>query len=96
MISVIIPSANSVIIDRVIGALLRQTAQQVLAEIIVVGQDARRLVPRSSPVRFIHTARVLSIGEARNLGARLASGDYLLFLDADCIAVEQLRPTRPS
>lgn len=90
MISVIIPNINSNVIDQVIDALLHQTTQHILAEIIVVGQDYHQLVPCSPQVRFINTTSVLGISQARNLGAKHASGDYLLFLDADCIATEQL------
>jgi GT2 family glycosyltransferase len=87
-ISVIIPNLHSPLIDQVIVALERQTAPQLICEIIVVGQDRYGRVPSS--VRFVATERPLSAGAARNLGAKLASGDYLLFLDADCIAARDL------
>lgn len=85
-ISIIIPSLHSPLIDQVIAALRMQTAP--FHEIIIVGQDRHNLVPPD--VTFLHTKRPLSAAAARNLGARHASGDYLLFIDSDCIASAQL------
>jgi GT2 family glycosyltransferase len=87
-ISVVIPNLHSPLIDQVIDALERQTARRLICEIIVVGLDCYRRVP--SGVRFVETPKQLSAGAARNLGAKLASGDYLLFLDADCLAAPDL------
>jgi GT2 family glycosyltransferase len=87
-ISVVIPNLHSPLIDQVIDALERQTARQRIREIFVVGQDRYGRVPPG--VRFVETPKQLSAGAARNLGAKLASGDYLLFLDADCLAAPDL------
>jgi GT2 family glycosyltransferase len=87
-ISVIIPNLHSPLIDQVIAALARQTARQLICEVIVVGQDRYGRVPPS--VRLVATEQPLSAGAARNLGAKLACGDILLFLDADCIAAPDL------
>jgi GT2 family glycosyltransferase len=87
-ISIVIPNLHSPLIDQVIAALDRQTARQLICEIIVVGQDRYGRV--SPSVRFVATEQPLSAGAARNLGAQLAVGDYLLFLDADCIAAPDL------
>lgn len=84
--SIIIPSLNSPLIDRVIAALRHQT--RPIREIIVVGQDCYGLLPSS--VSFIQTERPISAAAARNLGAQHASGEYLLFIDADCIAAPDL------
>lgn len=85
-ISIVIPNLHSPIIDQVIAALTVQTAPA--QEIIVVGQDRYGLVP--ADVIFLQTERPISAAAARNLGARHAGGDYVLFIDSDCIACPQL------
>jgi GT2 family glycosyltransferase len=88
MVSVIIPSLNSPLIDQVIDALERQTVHDQIREVIVVGQDRYGRVPPQ--VRFIPTPQPISAAAARNMGAQLASGSYLLFIDSDCIAAPDL------
>jgi GT2 family glycosyltransferase len=88
MLSIIIPSLHSPIIDRVVAALQSQTARSSIREIIVVGQDRHSLVPPD--VTFVHTERPISAASARNLGAQRASGDLLLFIDSDCVAQPDL------
>lgn len=88
MISVVIPKLHSPLIAEVIAALERQTARSRIAEMIVVGQDRDGRVPPQA--RFVATPRPMAAAAARNLGARLAQGDYLLFLDADCIAAPDM------
>jgi len=88
MISILIPNLHSPLIGQVIEALDGQTARSAIHELIVVGQDRYGLIPVD--VRFIRTQRPISPAAARNLGARLAGGEYLLFIDADCIAAPDL------
>jgi GT2 family glycosyltransferase len=88
MISVVIPNLHSPLIGQVVQALAGQTARAAIREVIVVGQDRYRLAPPD--VRFVQTPRPISPAAARNLGARMAGGDYLLFLDADCLAAPDL------
>ena len=88
MISIIIPNLHSPLIGQVIQALVSQTARSAIREVIVVGQDRYGLVPADA--RFVPTPQPISPAAARNLGARLSSGEYLLFLDADCIAALDL------
>src|SRR5689334_2346672 len=83
LLSVVIPNLHSPLIGQVIEALGRQTARSAIHELIVVGQDRYGLVP--DDVRFIQTPQPISPAAARNLGARDAGGEYVLFLDADCI-----------
>jgi GT2 family glycosyltransferase len=71
-------------IDRVIYALLNQSESGLVHEIIVVGQDENCLVPPN--IRFIETPYPASPAKARNIGARHATAEWLLFIDDDCIA----------
>ena len=93
-ISVIIPNLHSPLIGAVLAALRAQTATAGIREIIVVGMDKHNLVVADELVRPIPTARPISPAAARNRGAAAATGDYLLFVDADCLlapdAVERL------
>jgi GT2 family glycosyltransferase len=88
MISVVIPTLHAPLLGQAIAALQQQTAAHLVAEILVVGQDRHGLVPAG--VRFVETPQPVSAAAARNIGARLASGTYLLFVDADCIATPDM------
>jgi cellulose synthase/poly-beta-1,6-N-acetylglucosamine synthase-like glycosyltransferase len=88
MISVIIPNLHSPIIDQVIRSVEEQTLSYQDIEIIVVGQDQYGLVPHHVP--FIVTQQPMAAAQARNLGAQQTHGEYILFLDADCIAAPSL------
>ena len=93
-ISIIIPNLHSPLIGEVIAALRAQTASANICEIIVVGMDRHHLVAPDALLRVIDTVRPISPAAARNCGAAAATGDYLLFVDSDCLlapdAVERL------
>lgn len=85
-LSIVIPSLNAPLIDQVIVALQRQTGQAHINEIIVVGQDQPGRLRAITGITFIETPTPVSAAAARNLGARRATGEWLLFTDADCLA----------
>lgn len=87
-VSIIIPTLHSPMIGEVLQALYRQSSYHAVGEIIVVGLAEAGAV--TAPARLVPTGQPLSAAAARNLGASLASGDILLFIDSDCIAHPQL------
>lgn len=88
MISVIIPAYNpGDTLGACLDALLAQSAPRSDYEIIVVDDgstDTTRALAQSRGVRVISQPN-RGAAAARNLGAAQASGDVLLFLDADSV-----------
>jgi len=86
-VSVVVPARNER--DRIgllLESLLHQTKPPL--EIIVVDNgstDGTAEVARSYGVKVI-TEPVVGVAWARNTGAAKASGDILVFVDADCVA----------
>lgn len=92
LLSVVIPSYRSGrSLPAVLEALCRESAG-LDCEILVVDSTgdgaADRLARRHPSVTVIEPPGRLSCGAARNAGAAQARGDYLLFLDADCVPAE--------
>lgn len=84
-ISIIIPNLNSPIIDQTIDSLLHQSSPYPY-EIVVVGQDKHGLIERfCTRVKFIKTDKPVNAAIARNIGITSSKGDFLLFLDSDCV-----------
>ncbi len=86
LVSIIIPNRNSRVIDQTLASLFAQSAFDRIKEILVIGVDEPGLVVETCPVQFISTQEAVSAPVARNIGIRRATGDYLAFIDADCIA----------
>jgi glycosyltransferase involved in cell wall biosynthesis len=84
-ISIIIPNLNSPIIDRTLESVLHQDSKHDF-EVIVVGMDQYNLVEQFEQVTFLQTPSPIGAAEARNIGIRHAQGEWLLFIDSDCIA----------
>jgi glycosyltransferase involved in cell wall biosynthesis len=86
LISVIIPAYNAApYIAETLDSVLRQTHPH--REIIVVDDGSiddtlHRLEPYRAAIHYIRQPN-LGVGAARNAGLRVASGDYIAFLDAD-------------
>ncbi len=82
----IVPVYNGeAFISRCIESLLRQDYPGL--EIVVVddGSTDRTCEQVKPPVRLVHTMGRKGAGAARNLGAGVATGNVLMFTDADCV-----------
>jgi glycosyltransferase involved in cell wall biosynthesis len=84
--SVIIPTIGRSTLARAVESVLTQDFAQGTFEVVVVNDSGNSLLPqtwqRSPQVRLISTHRRKQV-TARNTGAAIALGRYLLFLDDD-------------
>ena len=84
--STIIPTVGRPSLDRAVNSVLEQEFKADEFEVIVVNDSGRPLSPvdwyRSPHVQIIKTQQ-RERGAARNVGATVARGDYLHFLDDD-------------
>lgn len=85
-ISVIIPSLNSLFIDRTLVSVKAQQFDLSSVEVLVVGLDDAGCVQEDEWVQFVSTGEPVWPGTARNIGASHATGEVFVFLDADCVA----------
>jgi glycosyltransferase involved in cell wall biosynthesis len=88
-VSVVIPSYNSVnTIGRCLDSIQGQVEQPL--EVIVVDSSAdstRKFIRENYPEVRVHAlAQRTFPGPARNYGAKIAQGEIIAFIDADCIA----------
>ena len=83
-VSVIIPFSKPDLAAVALERLTRQTYPSEMIEILLVGPESSKLASRWPGVKGIDTKPIYYPGEARNIGSREATGDYLLFLDDDC------------
>lgn len=94
-VSVVIPARNEAAsINNTIGALLAQSVPGVKLEILVIDDGS---TDETAEITLAAGARVLKMetkgrpgnpAAARNRGATAATGDPIIFLDADCIPAE--------
>jgi GT2 family glycosyltransferase len=82
-VSVIIPYSKLDVAQVALEKLVHQTYPADLTEIIVVGPGSSTFANRW-PIKAIDTHPIYYPGEARNIGAAAAEGDYFLFIDDDC------------
>ena len=83
-VSVIIPYSKPAKIDRSLQSVLGQGYPADWLEIIVVGKGSSSVAKRWPQVTAVEVGPIFRPGKARNLGAEMANGDFLLFLDDDC------------
>jgi len=74
-------------VDQTISSIFTQETE-VPFEVIVVGMDKWGLVKKFDQVQFIETPQPVGAAEARNIGIRESRGEWLIFLDADCVALD--------
>jgi GT2 family glycosyltransferase len=82
-VSIIIPYTRADLVEILLSRLMQQTYPAQLVEIILVGHNSSSLAAHW-PIKAIETTQALFPGEGRNVGARIATGTYLLFIDDDC------------
>lgn len=85
-VSIIIPSLNAPTIDAAIQSIHTQITSLCIVEIIVVGLDNSNLISYHPTVKFISTQKPVSAAVARNIGIKHAQSDWIIFIDADCVA----------
>jgi GT2 family glycosyltransferase len=94
-VSVIIRTYNRAhFLERVLSSLANQTLSTEQYEVIVVddgSKDSTREVCNKMrlklpDIRYVSSGTNIGLGSITNLGVRSARGDYILFVDDDCIA----------
>ena len=91
-ISVIIPSARpGKVIGTLCGLSTQTLAADVLEMIVVTPKHSQEKIDcdRITKVKVVFVDELYPPGKMRNIGARSAVGDYLAFIDDDCIPGER-------
>ena len=89
-VSVVIPAYNAEeTIKQCIESVLKQTYKNI--EIIVSddgSSDNTARIAEEIGSKIVKSKNNLGAGNARNLGLKIASGEYIYFIDSDCVAEE--------
>jgi GT2 family glycosyltransferase len=85
-VSIIIPSLNSPIINKVVDSVIQQEQFETVRELIIIGKDEAQLIKPATPVQFVETEKPILAAAARNRGISVSTGELIIFLDSDCLA----------
>lgn len=80
-LSVVIPAYKAAFLSRIISALKDLQCDEIL--VVDSGPKTSSISVEDSRLQFIYSNERLLPGAARNRGAELCKGDWILFLDAD-------------
>jgi len=91
-LSIVIPTHNSAsTIDRCINSLNAQSYHREKYEIIIVDDGSKdktiELAKKAGVDKIIETEPCFQ-GKARNIGVKNSKGDFVAFIDSDCLAKE--------
>ncbi|HLZ07688.1 MAG TPA: glycosyltransferase [Chloroflexota bacterium] len=86
-LSVVIPFRSEPVISETVRAILSVAQSEGIRdfEVIVVGSGDPGDLPKDAAVRFVETEPNLWASSRRNRGLATATGNIVVFLDADCI-----------
>ena len=82
-VSVVIPTQNDPLTAIVIMSVQKELGDR--CETIVVGRDDTHSLQQLPGIHFIDTGRRVGASHARNIGIAASSGQWLFFVDSDCI-----------
>lgn len=80
-VSVIIPAGRGKVLSQCLKSIFAQGYPKGKLEVVVVTPYQLDLGPN---IRVVKTKQLFYPGKMRNIAAKFARGDYLLFLDDDC------------
>ncbi len=84
-ISIIIPTLNSPTLTETLAAIRKISSLNYVQEVLVVGQQEQPCFPEGLPLKFIEVNQNPTPPKNRNIGAEFASGEWLFFIDSDCL-----------
>lgn len=84
-VSIVVPFRGDLVGAERLGSLLERLELRPGDEIVVADNTDDGVYPRSAVGRVVRATGERSSYHARNVGAAVAGGDWILFMDADCV-----------